>query len=73
MRTVCISAWVSLLLMDMQVDPHALDEAEDVDSDVDQQQQQKGMLRQSPGKALRSLQFGRAADSSSIGAPARKH
>jgi hypothetical protein len=43
------------------MDPHALADGEDEEHEYDQQQQQKqqrGMVRQSPGKALRSLQFG---------------
>jgi hypothetical protein len=39
-----------------QVDPNAVLDDEDGECD---QQQQKGMVRQSPGRALRSLQFGR--------------
>jgi hypothetical protein len=57
----------------LQMDPHALADCDDEDYEYDQQQQkqQRGLVRQSPGKALRSLHFGRQQDSS-IGAPAKK-
>lgn len=58
-------------LLGVQVDPHAAADCED-DGEYDQAQggtaaaaqQQKAMARQSPGRALRSLRFGREQDAS---------
>lgn len=56
----------------LQMDPHALEDGDDEEYECDQEQQkqQRGVMRQSPGKALRSLHFGRQQDSN--GAPAKK-
>jgi hypothetical protein len=51
-------------LLGVHVDPLAAAEAAGWEGagDLDQQQQRRGLVRQSPGKALRSLGFGQEHD-----------